>query len=96
MRLPPVRTVTIRGRRWKVAKLDKGKARGICEGPHIPDKEIDFPVHGGTRKDLDTIVHELLHGALWDLDEEAVYETAHDIAKVLWRLGWRKGLEVRA
>ncbi len=96
MILPAVRTVTVRGHKWGVAKLNKGRALGLCEGPHIPGKEMDFPVHGGTRKDLDTIVHELLHAAMWDAAEECVYETAQDIAKVLWRCGWRKQLEVKA
>ena len=93
--LPAVRTVTVRGHVWKLGKIrDKGE-RGACEAPDVPGREIDFPIHGGTRKDLDTIVHELLHAAMWDIDEEAVYETATDIAKVLWRCGWRKHMENR-
>jgi hypothetical protein len=94
--LPAVRSVTVRGLRWKIGKIrDKGE-RGACEAPSVPGREMDIPVHGGTRNDLDTLCHELLHAAYWDLDEEAVYETATDIAKVLWRCGWRKQMECRA
>lgn len=40
--------------------------------------------------ELDTVVHEVLHAAYPDLEEIAVGETGAAIAKVLWRLGWRK------
>jgi len=32
---------------------------------------------------LDLVIHESLHACLWDLDEEAVTETAWDIARLL-------------
>jgi len=51
---------------------------------------MNIPVHGEALKDLDTIVHESLHACLWDLDEEAVAESAADVARLLWRVGWRK------
>lgn len=38
---------------------------------------------------LDTEIHEALHACLWDLDEHAVNESASDIARFLWRLGYR-------
>jgi hypothetical protein len=38
---------------------------------------------------LDTLIHEMLHAAMPDLDEDAIYETASDVAKVLWDLGYR-------
>ena len=76
--------------------LEKGKAHGICEAPHVPGKAMDIPVHGGTQEDLCTIPHEGLHACLWDLDEEAVHETSCALARLLWRLGWRKQLENRA
>jgi hypothetical protein len=43
----------------------------------------------GERK-MDVLIHELLHFAHWDLDEAAIEETASDIAKILWRLGYRE------
>jgi len=39
---------------------------------------------------LDTIIHELLHACQPDLGEEAIDQTATDIARVLTRLGYRK------
>ena len=40
-------------------------------------------------RQLEVIIHELLHAAHWDLDESAVEETAEDLARVLWKLGYR-------
>jgi len=37
-----------------------------------------------------SIIHEILHAALWDLDEEAVHDTANAISAALWRLGYRR------
>jgi len=42
---------------------------------------------------LEVLIHEALHAANWDLDEAAVQETAEDIAKILWKLGYRRELE---
>ena len=41
-------------------------------------------------RQLEVLIHELLHGCHWDLDEQAVTETAEDLARVLWRLGYRR------
>jgi len=43
------------------------------------------------QSELDTVIHEILHAAYPDLEEDAVGQTAEALAKVLWRLGWRKG-----
>ena len=40
-------------------------------------------------RQLEVVIHELLHAAHWDLDESAVEETAEDLARVLWKLGYR-------
>lgn len=42
------------------------------------------------RKLMETMVHEALHAAHWQIDEEYVHETAADIARILWRLGYRR------
>ena len=38
---------------------------------------------------LDTIVHECLHACYPDLNEDAVNDGAGDMARLLWRLGYR-------
>ena len=39
---------------------------------------------------LETQIHEGLHACLPDLDEAAVDATARDVARFLWRDGWRR------
>ena len=45
---------------------------------------------------LETIVHELTHAASWPLDETFIETFAVDVARVLWRLGYRQIDEVVA
>lgn len=42
---------------------------------------------------LDTTIHELLHLAFWDLDEEVVNQVATDMAKALTKLGVERNLD---
>ena len=44
-------------------------------------------MHGEER--LEVLIHEMLHAAYWDLDESAIEGAAADVARVLWRLGYR-------
>ena len=43
-----------------------------------------------TRAGLETLIHESLHGCDWNKNEILVEQTAYDIARFLWRLGYRK------
>lgn len=53
-------------------------------------RTIRIPVEGDTPDELDTIIHEVVHAACPWLDEWIVAETGTAVAKLLWRLGWRK------
>lgn len=89
----PLKTITVRGKRmWLVNRPRKGTL-GHCEPPGSGRPTMFIPVEGDAKHDLDTIVHEILHAGAWDLSEEAVGQIAGDIAKVLWRLDWRKELD---
>lgn len=66
------------------------KCDGFCSHPDYPNRTITVD---NTLKDprlLEVIIHECLHGLLWVLDEETVENGSTDIAKVLWKLGYRK------
>ena len=86
-----VKSLTVRGRRWRVVDSEKhkGPELGYCTHPEF-GKELAIPLDGDTESELDTIIHECIHACHWDMAEEAVDETAASIAHVLWRLGWRK------
>lgn len=74
------------------------RLRGAAAGwAYLPDRKnprmqrkilIDERLERRTR--LETILHELLHVAFPTVSEEHVTESARDIAKVLWSLGYRE------
>lgn len=44
-----------------------------------------------TKAGLETLIHEALHACDWKARENKVTDTARDIARFLWRLGYRRG-----
>lgn len=64
---------------------------GECDDPKTPGKQIRVRADLTDKLELDTLIHEMLHASAWEvLSEEFVTQTAHDVARVLWRLGYRK------
>ena len=83
------RILKIRGQRWRLRFVTN---LGECEGLCLKDQRlIRIALGYPDERTLDSIVHEILHAALWDLDEEAVEETANAISAALWRVGYRRG-----
>jgi hypothetical protein len=62
---------------------------GLCDHPSSAVREIWIKSNQTGKVMLDTLIHELIHASFPDLKEEAVLETASDIATVLWDLGYR-------
>lgn len=81
--------VNILGKRWQLRFTPLRKNYGACDPPEVAAKEIVIDSTTRGRKRLDTLLHEMLHAANWHLDEEFVTQCAADMAKVLWRLGYR-------
>jgi len=90
MSTKPIRSHLFRGHRWRIHDYtelppnDLGEVRYWC-------KKVFIPTEGELLGDLDIIIHEGLH-VCTELEEDAVDETATSIARLLWRLGWRKEL----
>ncbi len=86
--------VSIAGRKWRVrlvpAREMPRDALGDCDHPPGRHPTIRIRRNLPQRDLLDTAIHEVLHASLPALSEEAVTETAHDIARVLFSLGWRR------
>jgi hypothetical protein len=83
--------VTILGKRWRLLKTRMSKKYyGHCDHPDAPNKTIK--IHSGLsdQKELDVCLHEFLHAADWHRSEEFVDQVATDMARALWRMGWRK------
>ena len=83
--------VTFLGKRWNLRFVPNlGKNLGLCDAPDVKGKSI--LIQGGIKgeKLLDTLIHEALHACQWHLREETVDEAASDLARMLWKLGYRK------
>ena len=61
--------------------VDPGKVRG---------RIIRVATWQGEQDRMDTTIHEALHALLPFADEECVTKTATDLARLLWRLGYRR------
>jgi hypothetical protein len=80
--------VRIRGRYFKMTFERLPRTHdGIC---NYADRQVKIRKTLRGERQLEVIIHELLHAAHWDLDETAVTETAEDLARILWRLGYRR------
>jgi hypothetical protein len=76
----------IRGKYWNIRRVSNlGNARGSCDPPTKPNKEIKLLSSLRGQELLEVMLHEILHAALWDLDEEAIEETAEDAARAIWK-----------
>jgi len=87
-----VKSHIFRGKRYAInlSATLAADTKGEADSPDKAGPEIR--VRRGERDLmlLDTLIHEGLHACLWDMDDEAVTATASDIARLLWRLGYRR------
>lgn len=85
----------VAGARWLLRFTQlRGNAAGWAylpdhKSPKLPRKIlIDDRLNG--RSKMETIIHELLHVCYPTVSEEHVTDSARDIARVLWTLGYRE------
>lgn len=69
----------------KLKKID-----GSCSNPELPKRKILIDKTLKDRRLLAVLLHEFMHGLLFMLDEETVENGSTDMAKILWKLGYRK------
>lgn len=85
--------VKIGGQRWTLRFIPRSLKRkwvGLCR---YSNRTITVEKGLTPLKELDTVIHETLHAALPPIDEAFVGETATEMARILWRLGWRKNAQ---
>jgi len=64
---------------------------GICDFPRSgkrPALRVSADID--TQKGLESLLHECLHAEAWAKTEEVVDRASCDIARLLWRLGFRR------
>lgn len=94
-----VKKVRILGKTWHLKYVpeeelhEEGEEyphKGDCDPPDKKNKTIRISEALTDVEELDTLLHEFLHAAEWNMSEEWVDAAGRDIAHALWRLGWRK------
>ncbi len=87
--MKPIKTATFRGVKYKI-DFDPDAA-GSCDSPKAPpDREMC--IHESIKNDqksLYYITHEALHALFWQRGEDDIVEASQDLARFLWRIGWR-------
>lgn len=86
--------IRINKKNWKI-KIVKStemhpQSLGECDDPSYAKPEIWVKRTQKPIDLMDTVIHEVLHAIRPELSEEAVLDTATTIAKVLWKLNYRK------
>ena len=62
-----------------------GKKLGDCDAPQTKNKQIRILSSLEGQEKLRVLLHEFLHAALWDLDEEVIEEISSDAARLIWK-----------
>ena len=80
-----VKTHTFNGKKYHIMLCD-------LDGNTDTDYKLWLIVERDLKKKigLETTIHEALHACCWRSTEQKVENTARDIARFLWRLGYRK------
>ena len=83
-----IKSHTFRGRKYTVIieAID-----GMCDKP-TASNSLNFIIPTdpeNTKKFLETVIHESIHGCFPSMSEENVTESAYDIARMVWRIGFR-------
>lgn len=84
--MPAAIRLTIAGKRWTIKFVRKIMNGGVeCDGLCVYGK-CEIRIRSGlSGQDLaDTLAHEVMHAAGWNLHEEFVDQTATDIAAALY------------
>lgn len=88
--------IRLNGEWWnlKFANLDHTDGDGYCDPPTTKRRRIWIHDELKNRRQLEILLHEMLHAVDWHKDENSfIAPVARDIAKVLWKLGYRRSVE---
>ena len=82
--------VHLMGKRWRFRFERLRGNPGDCDSPTTPSKSIRVDSRLRGERELEVILHECRHAADWGQSEEYVAEESRDVARILWRLGYRR------
>ena len=84
-----IKSITIRNKRYKFVVKKLRHARGRTEHPDTKNKTVYIDSREKGKALLSTLIDELIHCAIWDIQNEIVDEISDGMADVLWRCGLR-------
>jgi len=84
-----IKTITVRGNRYNFVVKRLKQARGMTDSPKVKNKTVYIDSRERGKDLLATLIDELIHCAMWDIENEVVDEISDDMANVLWRCGLR-------
>jgi hypothetical protein len=87
--LKKIKSFSMRGKRFKLEVKELANARGRTEPPGTKNRKVYIDSREKGKELLATLIDELIHCAVWDLENDAVDEISDDMANVLWRAGLR-------
>ena len=87
--LEKIKSVTIRGRRYRFVVKKLRFARGLTEPPDSKNKTVYIDSREKGKELLATLLDEFIHCAMWELENDVVDEISDDLADALWRCGLR-------
>ena len=82
-----IRTATFNDVKYDVKLIEP--VDGICDSPTGARPTLTVYADLNSQEGLETVIHESLHACFWAKTEEKVSQTAKDVARFLWRLGFR-------
>jgi len=93
-----IKQIVLRGKRYRINLAstlgpESDPVYGRCSSPNDPGRIIQYDVSLTGQRRLDVFIHEMLHACFWDISEEGIQFASIDIAKSLWRFGYRMELD---
>jgi len=87
----PLKSITLSSGRFRITRVD---CAGCVQGRKLSCKvrgEINIVPTTNKKDELDTWVHEAMHGEFPRMTEPRIAKAATNLARLLWRVGYRKG-----
>ncbi len=83
-----IKTHTFRGKVFDVSF--EGSTEGYCVAAHQKRGEVVLCEERPPKQFLETAIHEAMHALNWSIGEPIIEERARELARWLWRLGYRR------
>ena len=87
--LSKIKTFKMRGKLYHLKIQKLRAARGMCEHPNTKGKTVYIDSRETGKHLLATILDELFHTAMWEVENTIVDTISDDMADFLWRAGYR-------